>query len=404
MRILFLQGPNTPFFERLAHRLHELGHDILRVNFCGGDRLFWNGLPAVDFTAAPGAMSDFYEDLIGGSSIDSVLLFGDRRAVHLPAVDAARRRHVRVFAFDEGYFRPNRFTMERDGTNDASSLPRDPDFYRCHAPALPKYDEGTPAPPGWRRRVYDDVAYQLWSGIWQRRYRHYQTHRPYRAGAEGLSWARRLIRSNLRRSRHGESLRRVADLPDGFFFFPLQLNTDFQIRCHSDFAGMGEAVIQVLNSFARHAPADSHLVLKNHPLDNGMIDYEALLREHAGRFDIAERVHFLESAANPELLRRCRGVVTVNSTMGLSALIHDKPVKVLGRALYDLAGLTHSGDLDSFWRALEPPDMELFRAFRNVVIHLTQINGSYYSREGQDMAIEPVIARLMAPDPDLPGG
>lgn len=50
----------------------------------------------------------------------------------------------------------------------------------------------------------------------------------------------------------------------------------------------------------------------------------------------------------PALLRYGKGMVTLNSTSGLSALIHHMPVKVLGRVHYDIPGMTFQGSLADF--------------------------------------------------------
>ena len=47
-----------------------------------------------------------------------------------------------------------------------------------------------------------------------------------------------------------------------YYVFPLQLNFDFQIIAYSNFDGVGQAIQQVLESFAKHAPVGTRLVLK----------------------------------------------------------------------------------------------------------------------------------------------
>ena len=82
----------------------------------------------------------------------------------------------------------------------------------------------------------------------------------------------------------------------------------------------------------------------------------------------------------PVFLRHGIGMVTLNSTSGLSALIHNMPVKVIGRAHYDIPGITYHGKLAVFWRQPTPPDAALFHAYRMYHINVTQIHGSFYSR------------------------
>ncbi|MGL4717908.1 MAG: hypothetical protein ACRCXO_02275, partial [Kluyvera intermedia] len=67
-----------------------------------------------------------------------------------------------------------------------------------------------------------------------------------------------------------------------------------------------------------------------------------------------------------------------NSTAGISALIHNKPLKVMGNALYDMKGLTYQGHLHQFWTAAFKPDMNLFKKFRGSLLANTQVNAVYY--------------------------
>jgi capsular polysaccharide export protein len=75
-------------------------------------------------------------------------------------------------------------------------------------------------------------------------------------------------------------------------------------------------------------------------------------------------------------------VVVVNSTVGLSALFHGRPLKTCGAAIYDIPGLTYRGSLKDFWSAAAGfnMDRELLRRFYRYLISNTQVNGSFYSR------------------------
>jgi len=50
----------------------------------------------------------------------------------------------------------------------------------------------------------------------------------------------------------------------------------------------------------------------------------------------------------PTLFSHILGTITINSTVGLQTMYHNSPVKVLGKAIYDIEGLTDKIDLDSF--------------------------------------------------------
>ena len=88
----------------------------------------------------------------------------------------------------------------------------------------------------------------------------------------------------------------------------------------------------------------------------------------------------------PELLTHAKAVVTINSTAGISALIHNKPLKVMGNALYDIKGITYQGHLNQFWCSGFAPDMKLFKQFRLYLLKNTQINAVFYGGYKKDKA------------------
>ena len=70
----------------------------------------------------------------------------------------------------------------------------------------------------------------------------------------------------------------------------------------------------------------------------------------------------------------------INSTVGLSSLFHGTPVKTLGRAVYDLPGLTVQRPLDELWSSPDAVDAEAFEAYRTNLILRNQINANLYRR------------------------
>ncbi len=123
-----------------------------------------------------------------------------------------------------------------------------------------------------------------------------------------------------------------------YYLLPLQLETDYQIRRHSRFKSMAHVMEVVLESFARAAPKNSLLVVKLHPLDNGLANFRKQARRIARRLKLGGRVLVMDGGHLPTLLSRSEGVVVVNSTTGLSALHHGRPVTVLGSAIFDIPG------------------------------------------------------------------
>lgn len=399
-QFLFLQGVNSPFFADLAEALKKQGHGAVRLNFTVGDRVFWrrNGnahdcvLPADQMTAF---MAEFYRT----QAVTDVVLFGDERPVHTAAIQVAKQLGVRVHVFEEGYFRPYWFTLERGGVNANSALPKDPLWYTEWGPLVPNYRNGLSFRSSFYMRAWFDVAYHFCSLANRWHFPDYHYHAPHTAWQEYWPYLAKQLKQNVlrRQAQDNKTIGRFLAQDKAFYLLPLQLDSDAQIRCHSPFDNMYQVMDTVLASFAQHAPADAVLVIKNHPLDMGLVNHEKNASALAQHYDLADRVVFLQTGAMPTLLGQATGVVTVNSTVGASALYHALPTKVLGEAIYDIEGLSYAGSLDAFWQDLHRPNMNLFHHFRNVVIHATQLNGGFYTSAGIRMAVQQAIPALLAP-------
>lgn len=391
---LFLQGVCSPFFGKLADRLVQDGHSVAKINFNAGDAAYWGFRPAMSFRGHDEELGDFIAAAYERHDITDQILFGDCRPIHGPAVIQARQRSIRTHVFEEGYFRPHWVTLERGGVNAHSPLPRDPEWYRRVGPHLPEYHLGTPfRSPFWIRAGHD-VAYHVAGIANPLLFPRYRTHAPVNAAVEYVSYLSRVHRVRKLEKRDAAIVRTLAEGSVPFYLLPLQLGSDAQIRFHSPFNDMSEVIDSVMASFAQHAPADSRLVIKNHPLDIGLEDYGRTSTMLAERHGIAARVDYLESGDLAALVKRARGTVTVNSTVGSVALAADCPTITLSNPIYNLSGLTFQHGLDRFWTESAAPDAELFRLFRNTVVHTAQINGGFYCKAGIALAVANSVGPL----------
>lgn len=393
---LFLQGPSTPFSTRLADRLAAEGHAVHRINFCAGDALYWGPRPSWRYCGGVDELRDFLDDKYRRFKITDQILFGDRRPVHRPAVDHGQTCGVRTHVFEEGYFRPWWVTLEREGVNGHSLLPRDPGWFREKGERLGEPDGIVPFSSPFRVRAVHDVAYHIAGLLNSLLYPRYHNHAPITAPVEYAGYVRRFAMLRLIRRREHERVEALISSKRHYFVLPLQLNSDAQIRDHSRFRDMGEVIEYVVESFARNAPSDCHLVIKNHPLDMGFMPYARIVAETERRYGLEGRLHFLEDGDLVALVKYARGVVTVNSTAGLVVLEQGTPVITLSDPIYNLPELTSQDHLDDFWRNPLPPDAEFFSRFRRVVLHATQINGGFYCRKGIELAVENASVVLTA--------
>jgi capsular polysaccharide export protein len=394
-RFLFLQGNASWFFKRLGLALAERGHGVRRINICGGDWWFWGDWQAEDFKGPPAAVGAYAGQVMDREGITDLILHNDTRRVHLDTIQEARRRGITPWVFEEGYLRPHWLTLEAGGINGYSPLPRDPDWYRAEAARLGPAPAHTPVGPGTKWRVLHDFRWQWANYRYAYRWPRYRTHRPYPIWAEYATWCTRLVTLKLRQAQaRREVAGRAAPRARPFFLFPLQLDSDSQIRLHSPFGRLPAAIRHVIADFAAHAPADTDLVIKNHPLDNGWINYRRVVRRAARRHGVGERVTFLDGGDLNTLIDAARGTVMVNSTVGLTALSRGAATVCLGSAIYDMAGLTDQQPLAGFWTGPVRPDPALYQAFCRVLLDRALVNGNYYTEDGLRLAVANAVQEI----------
>jgi capsular polysaccharide export protein len=393
---LALQGTASPFFQRLCSALVSRGHSVNRINFCGGDLLYAGVVESLNCDATVDELPNWYDELIRYGAVTDILMFGDCRAIHKPVPVIAQRYGVNLHVFEEGYVRPYWITLEQHGVNGRSQLPRDPAWYldrrtktppppSCHATGYSLYE-----------RARHDIRYRAANAFYVSKFPNYQSHRPYNGAVEYAALAKRFLKKQAHNREAVNTTSTILGAKRAYFVFPLQLNSDSQIVEHSPFNSICEAIEKVMRSFTAHAPGDALLVIKNHPLDTGIVDYRRYSQELARTLGMQDRLMYVEAGHLPTLLDHAKGVVVVNSTVGLSAVHHRRPLIALGTAIYDMPGLTWQGSIDDFWVHGEGPDMGLYYAFLDYVIHHTQINGDFYTKTGIAMATAGAVQRLEA--------
>jgi capsule polysaccharide modification protein KpsS len=377
-----LQGPAGPFFARVAEQLRAAGASVSKVNFNGGEDLYYRGSEVVRYRGALEDWPAFFAQLVTERGIDGIVLFGDCRPLHRLAIERARGLGIEIFVFEEGYLRPDFVTLERDGVNGHSSIPRDPGYYAAEAPETEAPHE--PVKHAFIKSALHTICYATAAAIWKDRYPLYRHHRDIRPFAQARLWCRGTLRRVLHTVRDREvGARLLARQMPPYFFVPLQVHLDSQLR-HSRYGTINEFIREVVGCFAEHAPKDHALLLKLHPMDRPYSDYstdvEALRLEHG----LGQRLLYVDVINLPAALRGARGTVVINSTAGLSSLTHGTPVKCLGRAVYDMPGLTHQGPLAEFFVNPAPVDRQLYRRFRQWLRDNNQLNGSVWSRLHDD--------------------
>lgn len=376
-RVLLLQGPIGPFFRNLSEDLRSVGAAVFKINFNGGDWLFYP-TKADNFCGSPADWPQYLEQFLIKNQIDLILLFGDCRPIHVVARTVAAKLQIELGVFEEGYVRPHYITLERYGVNAHSSLSKDPSDYTQST----KDELLAPIPVGssFLYAMVWATLYNIAGTLLSLFFPDYQHHRNLSV-SDSVYWFRSLWRKLFYAAKEkGIQDRLVGEWADRYFLVPLQVGSDSQIHTHSRFNNVGEFIEEVLHSFAEFAPKDTMLVIKQHPMERGYTQHSSRIDGLATKMNISKRVLYIHDQHLPTLLGSARGVVVINSTVGLSAIHHGVPLKNLGEAIYDMPGLTFQGELSEFWNQAKNPIQNLYESFYNQVIRNTQINGSFYRR------------------------
>ena len=430
---LFLQGPHGSFFKDLSAFFAGKGYCCYSICFNGGDvvdKLFSSN--TYHFGGLKENFPLFLSKILDRCSITDIFLYGDKRFYHTIAINIARDRGIKVWVYEEGYLRPGYVTLEVNGVNGNSKIPalyadwlyrknnniriddainNDVDKQRTLSSKIkssfePLSDgefclQDVVVPNPLKTRVAKAVKNYIGLFFLYPFFPFYQWHRDKKFLSEIFGWLQRKLLDFRVATADRELLSQIQDLK--YFAFPLQLSSDAQIKCASSFRDVIESVEQVMLSFKTYAASDVHLVVKLHPMDNSFFSYRNFVHNYAHCLNIADRVHFLVNANSDEFIENSAGVVVINSTMGILALKHLKPVITLGNAIYAEEGLATQAIakgvfarefLDSFWQNPSIPNRESVLQYFKILRGNALVQGNFYTKAGIAQVIMETADRI----------
>lgn len=394
MRVLFLQGHPSAFAKDLGKALVSRGHAVQRINLCFGDWLFWRGKGCLSYRGRLEDWEDWIARWMRDEAITHLIYFADRHPYHVLAQRAALGLGITCISHEFGYLRPDWILVEEGGQSAFSHFPDRLDEVVRLAAGLPEPDMTPRFSHAFWQEAVQETAYHLGNALLAPLFPHFRSDRVDHPVIEYLSYLPR----NLARWRAaGKAEQMVGHLTresEPFHLIALQMAGDYQIRANSSFADLRDFLREVVRSFADHGPRNGKLVVKLHPMDNGRIPWSRLARQLAAEHALGARLVFLDGGDLSALLRQAAGCIVVNSTVGLHALQAGCPVKCLGIASYDMAGLTHQGDLASFWTEPERPDPEGVAALVRLMAATIHVRGDFFSEEGRRAGVEGFCALL----------
>lgn len=363
-KILLLQGPMSSYFQKLAEHLERNDHQTFKINFNAGDIFFYRKDSSLNYHGGLENWEEFLQKFIEEKNIDTIFLFGSKRPYHLKASFLAKKLRISVFCFDEGILRPDYISIE-------------PLDFRLSQKNIEKIKVCSLEK---KRQSFQPFSAMAWGATFYALaitffpYKNSLHHRNLNALVEAYRW----LKSFWKKKCHFYYSKLDIDVTSTpYFLLILQVHNDYQVRNYR-FKSVKASIIETMRSFSKEAQPNQHLIIKHHPLDIAYKDYRYFINHLMRRYNLQGRVHYILDGYLPQLLKNTQGTICINSTVGLSALQKNIPVKLLGRAQYDLPGLTHQGPLKNFWHEPGFVNQQLCQKLCFYYQVTTQFNTSFY--------------------------
>lgn len=381
---LILQADWEGGMVNVALDLMEAGKSVTKILLHAGDWIYkWKGVSTVNFDAPIKSFESWLRHYIEQNELDCLILYNQYRPYNQIGWDLAEELDIECIVLELGLLRPDFcsiYTRELDqfeylagrweGVTDNKET-----ICETEKPAQLAV-MSTP------QKIVQFAFYYSFSrfmAAFAGKYQHYQDQRSLSFSHHLGAGIRNLLRFQGRDKQNRYNRIFSTSLSGQYYIAPLQVHSDSQITKRSDFTDMEAFIRHVSRSFLKHAPVDTKLVFKVHPMDRGYKDYAKLIKKLQSKPG-GDRILYLDRIHLPTALDHARGCVTINSSVGLSALIHGAPTVTLGEAAYHLKGLTFQGELDAFWRQHGEVNSGYVHNYVNLLKTTSQAYGTLYQQ------------------------
>lgn len=288
------------------------------------------------------------------SKIDTIVMWNNTMLFDRIAWHFCMKNNINYVMFEQGYFRPFTLTIDNKGVNYENSLPRDRKFYedivvdydRLHqylskSEYLSKDDLiNINRDSKFKKLLFiimDKLKAKFSSDFIDCTYNNESIN-------EKIV---RIVKKKNNINTHQE------ELPESYIFVPFQVHDDSQIILNSPNIRTMEELVEVVDKASKElyelGRRDIYFVFKEHPVDLNRIDYSGLKEKYKNN----KQLVFLSSGNTNELINNSMAVITVNSTVGIEALMKSKKVITLGNAFYNIEGIVeHCDELDNLSKSI----------------------------------------------------
>lgn len=282
----------------------------------------------------------YFYNYIQDNKIDLVCIWNGNGAERAAVMEAAKALETKTFFFENGLL-PNTTTMDPEGVNYSGVLShKSASFFKNIVIE--------------QNKLNSLFSEQLISRAQKRKW--YQNAKTSNASTTELS---------------------VLQKP--YVFVPFQVHDDTQVIIHSpNINNMEELAACVATAVKKHNQLQNDnlsIIIKEHPSDNGRTDYAPLKQKYP-------EITFLQTYSIEALINNAKGVITINSSVGIESLLKHKKVITLGNAAYNIEGIvTQASSVDELTSALNSletlADGDLINHFLYYIRYIYSIEGSW---------------------------
>lgn len=309
---------------------------------------------------------DFLEELRKKGNLEFAIMWNTSYLFDRILYFFCRKHNIKYFVMEQGYFRPFTLSFDAKGVNSEASISKNSRDYKDIKIDLDKYREYLNKPITAKENKIEKHNEIIYSIL-----------RLYEKTKIDLNknniWditERNLIQFFNKKMavKKFKKYHSVKKIEGKYIFIPFQVEGDSQIILNSDkikkMFQLYKVVAETMIKLNEKRKEKIKAVFKFHPMDE-YINVEEILNLEKKY----EETIFFMGGNTQELIKNAEAVITINSTVGVEALMEHKPVVTLGDAFYNIDGITyHCDKLEELSGVLEKaltlePNKELIDKF-----------------------------------------
>jgi len=283
---------------------------------------------------------NFLEHLNNTYNFDLVITWNDCFSFDNIAHQFAIKNNIKNVIFEQGIFRPHTITIDFKGVNYKNSVPREKSFYENGNYDFSRFKKYVSKIEN-KNEIYSITFPKFKKYYWKEWIKDKLYTNITKKQLNMIPIKENYIHK-IKRKFYRDKINKKWDniiLPKLYILVPFQVYDDSQVINFSphvrDMFSLVELMDTTIKKMNKKFKDEYYVIFKEHPVDVGRINYEKLYN----KFKNNKHFIFLKKYNNEKLINNCALVITINSSMGIEALIKHKRVITLGQTYYNIEGI-----------------------------------------------------------------